>query len=147
MEKCLSGAKVSPGQVGKGIRKAGKTKLKKGWSRNSPDKTPDRYNLHPSTKVFWKGIVGGRSPKWHLRHPLLLPGVLGRLWQDEVEPGAFLGLGREEQATQGVLKPKGFFRSPAEKRCFLEQAHVQAARFVPQLWSQQPGEASPGQRK
>ena len=77
---------------------------------------------------------------------MLLPGVLGRLWQDEVEPGAFLDVGGEEQANQGVLKPKGFFRSPAEKRCFLKRSHVQAVWFIPEAWSQQPGDASPGQR-
>lgn len=78
---------------------------------------------------------------------MLLPGILGCLWQDEVEPRLFLDLGEEEQANQGVLKLKGFFRSPAEKRCFLEQSHAQAARFTPEVWSQQPGDASPGQRK
>lgn len=65
--------------------------------------------------------------------------LLGRLWQDEVEPGAFLGLGGEEQATQGILKPKGFFRSPAEKRCFFRAGSrtgctVHPPALVPAAW-------------
>lgn len=36
--------------------------------------------------------------------------------------------GEEEQANQGVLKPKGFSMSPAE------QCHMQAARFIPEVW-------------
>jgi len=101
-------------------------------------------NTNPVTdQSVLESIPWRKKPKMAPWTSCALPGVLGRWWQDEVEPGAFLGLGGQEQANQGVLKPKGFFRSPAEKRSFSEQSHVQAARFIPEVWSQQLGNASP----
>lgn len=94
----------------------------------------------PQTKVFQKAFRGGVSPKWHLGHSVLLPGILDGLWHDKVESGLFLSFGGEEETNQGVLKPKGFCMVPAEKRYYLEQSHAQAACFSPKPWPQQPGQ-------
>lgn len=101
MEKCLSGAKFNPGQTGKGIRKTDKTAEKKAETETVLIK----HWLDSTTtdQSVLKEFLGGRSPKWHPGHPVLLPGVLGAGWA-----GAW---GEEEEANQGVLEPKGFSMS------------------------------------
>lgn len=81
----------------------------------------------PRTKVFWKEFLGGRRPKWHPGHPVLLPGVLGACSRVRWSLG-HSSCGEQGQANQGVLKPKGSCMSPAE------QCHMQAAQLVPKVW-------------
>lgn len=121
MEKCLSGAKFNPGQTGKGIRKTDKTAEKeaetgtvliKHWLDST---TTDQSVL--------KELLGGRIPKWHPGHPVLLPGVLG------AGNRVSWSLRRRGRSKPRCAQAQGLLPVPAEQ-CHM-QAHSSSPRSGP----------------